>query len=520
VSAGLLRATGTVGVNTLLSRVLGFVRDVVIARAFGAGSDADAFFVAFRIPNLFRRLFAEGAFAQAFVPVLSQWRTEGGDSAVRELAAHVAGALAAMLLLVTVLGVIAAPFLVLVFAPGFHDDAGKFELTVHMLRICFPYLLFISLTSLCAGLLNTYGRFAVPAFTPVLLNLSLIAATLFLAPRMPQPIVALAAGVFLAGVVQLAFQFPFLARLGLLVRPRLSLAHAGMRRVVALIVPALLGVSVAQINILVNTVIASFLRDGSVSWLYYSDRIMEFPLGVFGIALATVILPSLSREHARGAPEVFSDTLDWALRLVCLLALPAAIGLGVLATPILSTLFQHGAFTAVDVDFAAASLMAFAVGLPGFVGVKVLAPGYFARQDMRTPVRVAVVALAANLVLLVGLVPAFAHAGLALATSGSALVNAGLLYLGLRRRGVHRPPSGWGAFALKLAFANLALVTFLALFRGDAAEWTGADALTRALHLTWLIGGGFAIYCAAALATGIRPRHLAAPMARRDRAHD
>jgi putative peptidoglycan lipid II flippase len=508
MSDGLLRSTATVGLNTLASRILGFVRDVVIARAFGAGSEADAFFVAFRIPNLFRRLFAEGAFAQAFVPVLSESRTLGGDAAVRDLAAHVAGALAALLALVTLVGVLAAPVLVLVFAPGFHAAEDKFSLTVQMLRICFPYLAFISLTSLCGGLLNTYGRFAVPAFTPVLLNVCLIAATLLLAPRMQQPVLALAIGVLFAGLAQLAFQLPFLARLGLLVRPRFSRAHAGMRRVAWLVMPALLGVSVAQINILVNTLIASFLRDGSVSWLYYSDRIMEFPLGVFGIALATVILPSLSREHASGSPQGFSDTLDWALRLVCAIAIPAAIGLGMLAGPILATLFQHGAFTASDVYLASLSLSAFAIGLPGFVAVKVLAPGYYARQDMRTPVRIAVIAMLTNLGLNLALVAPLAHAGLALGTAIAALLNAALLYRGLARARVHRARPGWRRFVLQVAAASLFMTLFLVLLRGDLALWSAADAPWRAMRLAGLIAGAMAVYAAGLLLLGVRPRAL------------
>lgn len=514
MSGGLLRSTATVGVNTLLSRILGFVRDVVVARAFGAGSEADAFFVAFRIPNLFRRLFAEGAFSQAFVPALSQERSRGGDAAVRDLAAHVAGALAALLALVTVIGVLAAPVLVLVFAPGFHASADKFELTAQMLRICFPYLAFISLTSLCAGILNTYGRFAVPAFTPVLLNVCLIAATLLLAPRMEQPVVALAIGVLVSGLAQLAFQLPFLARLGLLVRPRFSLVHAGMRRVALLAVPALLGVSVAQINILVNTVIASFLRDGSVSWLYYSDRIMEFPLGVFGIALATVILPSLSREHASGSPQAFSDTLDWALRLVCVISIPAAIGLGLLAGPILATLFQHGAFTASDVYLASLSLTAFAIGLPGFVAVKVLAPGYYARQDMRTPVRIAVIAMLTNLVVNLALVAPLAHAGLALGTASAALLNAALLYRGLVRAGVHRARPGWRRFMLQVAGASVFMTLFLVVLDGDLAHWSAADGISRAGRLSGLIVGAMAVYAAGLLLMGIRPRALLVPATR------
>jgi putative peptidoglycan lipid II flippase len=508
----LLRSTSTVGANTLLSRILGFVRDVVIAGMFGAGTQADAFFVAFRIPNLFRRLFAEGAFSQAFVPVLSAQRSAHGDEAVRDLAAHVAGALSLVLAVFTVVGILAAPALVWMFAPGFHGDGDKFDLTVQMLRICFPYLLFISLTSLAAGILNTYGRFAVPAFTPVLLNVCLIVATVFIAPLLEEPVIALALGVFVAGIVQLVFQFPFLARIKMLVRPRWSLAHAGMRKVARLIVPALFGVSVAQINILVNTMIASFLTAGSVSWLYYSDRIVEFPLGVFGIALATVILPNLSREHASGDPRIFSQTLDWALRLVCVLAIPAAVGIAVLAGPMLCTLFQYGAFTPRDVNFASASLMAFALGLPGFVGVKVLATGYFSRQDMRTPVRIAAVAMLANLLINLLLVGPLAHAGLALGTAGAALLNAGLLYKGLHRTRIHRPQAGWRRLLLQVLVANIAMAAILLLLRGDMAQWFDAGALRRGLSLSALIGAGAAVYLFALLLMGVRVRDLLTPV--------
>jgi putative peptidoglycan lipid II flippase len=508
----LLRSISTVGANTLLSRILGFVRDVVIATTFGTGTQADAFFVAFRIPNLFRRLFAEGAFSQAFVPVLSAERSERGDAGVRDLAAHVAGTLALVLSILTVAGILAAPLLVWAFAPGFHDQGDKFGLTVQMLRICFPYLLFISLTSLCAGILNTYGRFAVPAFTPVLLNLCLIAATVLIAPLLATPVLALAFGVFVAGIVQLAFQFPFLAQIRMFVRPRWSLAHAGMRKVAKLILPALFGVSVAQINILINTLIASFLAAGSVSWLYYSDRIVEFPLGVFGIALATVILPNLSREHASGDPQVFSRTLDWALRLVCVLAIPAAVGIAVLAGPMLCTLFQYGAFTIRDVNLASLSLMAFALGLPGFVGVKVLATGYFSRQDMRTPVRIAAISVLANVLINLLLVGPLAHAGLALGTATAALLNAMLLYRGLYRARIHQPEPGWRRLLVQILFANLAMAVFLLLFRGEMVQWFDAGAMRRGVSLTALVGGGALVYLLALLLVGVRVRYLLSPV--------
>ena len=501
-----------VGVGTMASRVFGFVRDVVIAQAFGASAGADAFFVAFRIPNFLRRLFAEGAFAQAFVPVLSAYRTNRDVGEVRDLAAHVSGALIGVLTVVTVAGVLAAPALIAVFAPGFLADPAKYALAVEMVRITFPYVFFISLVAFAGGILNTYGRFAVPACTPVLLNLCLIGAALWLAPVLDIPVVALAWGVLAAGIVQLVFQFPFLAALGMLVRPRLRRAHEGVARVIALILPAVFGVSVSQINLLVDTMIASFLVTGSVSWLYFSDRMVEFPLGVFGIALATVILPHLSRQHAASSPESFSDTLDWALRLVVLLATPAALGLGVLAAPILTTLFQYGQFSAHDVDMAARSLLAFAFGLVAFVSVKVLATGYFSRQDTRTPVRVGVVAMLSNIVLNLALVVPLAHAGLALATTLSAFLNAGLLLRGLLRRGVFRPRPGWRGFIARVAVGNLVLGAALWAARGDAAAWFEAEAIARGLRLGTVVAGGAVLYLVVMLGLGMRPRHFAAPV--------
>lgn len=498
----------------MASRVAGFVRDVVIAQAFGAGVGADAFFVAFRIPNFLRRLFAEGAFAQAFVPVLSEYRAQREIADVRDLAAHVSGALIGALALVAVVGVLAAPVLIAVFAPGFLADPEKYALAVEMVRITFPYVFFISLVAFAGGILNTWGRFAIPAVTPVLLNLSLIGAALWLAPVLEIPVVALAWGVLVAGVVQLAFQFPFLAALGMLVRPRLRRAHEGVARVFALILPAVFGVSVSQINLLVDTIIASFLVTGSVSWLYFSDRMVEFPLGVFGIALATVILPHLSRQHASTAPESFSDTLDWALRLVVLLAAPAAVGLGLLAAPILTTLFQYGAFSAHDVEMAARSLLAFASGLLAFIAVKVLATGYFSRQDTRTPVRVGVVAMLSNIGLNLALVVPFAHAGLALATTLAAFINAGLLLRGLVVRGVYRPRPGWGGFIARVAAGNLVMAVVLWMMRGEPAGWFEAEAAVRAARLGALVATGMVLYAAVMLALGIRPRTLEAPVVR------
>ena len=516
MSQSLLKSTGVVGASTMASRVLGFVRDVVIAQAFGASAGADAFFVAFRIPNFLRRLFAEGAFAQAFVPILSEYRAQREIAEVRDLASHVSGALLGALAIVTVIGVVAAPILIAIFAPGFLSDPGKYALAVEMVRITFPYVLFISLVAFAGGILNTYGRFVVPAFTPVLLNACLIGAALWLAPVLDVPVIALAWGVLAGGIVQLAFQFPFLASLGMLVRPRLRRAHEGVARVVSLILPAVFGVSVSQINLLVDTMIASFLVTGSVSWLYFSDRMVEFPLGVFGIALATVILPHLSRQHAAASAASFSDTLDWALRLVALIATPAAVGLGVLAAPILTTLFHYGEFSAHDIGMAARSLLAFAFGLIAFVAVKVLATGYFSRQDTRTPVRVGVVAMLSNIVLNLILVVPLAHAGLALATTLSAFLNAGLLLRGLIARGVFHPRPGWGRFIARVAVGNSILGAGLWMVRGEPASWLEAEAVSRAARLCAFIGAGTMLYAAVMLGLGIRPRDFAAPVAGRE----
>ncbi|MBF2760124.1 MAG: murein biosynthesis integral membrane protein MurJ [Ectothiorhodospiraceae bacterium AqS1] len=512
MSQSLLKSIAAVGAGTAASRALGFVRDILIARVFGAGAGADAFFVAFRIPNFLRRLFAEGAFSQAFVPVLSEYRAQRSPEDVRDLLSHVFGALAAWLSVVSVLGVVSAPLLILVFAPGFRADPEKYELAVQLVRITFPYALFISLVAFAGGVLNAFGRFAVPALTPVLLNLCLIAAVLWLAPALEQPALALAIGVFAAGVVQLAFQFPFLAAIGMFVRPRLRRAHEGVGRVIKLMIPAIFGVSVSQINLLVDTIIASFLVTGSVSWLYFSDRMMEFPLGIFGIALATVILPHLSRQHARTSdPTDFSNTLDWALRLVLVIATPAAVGLAMLSFPIIASLFHYGAFTDYDVQMTVRSLIAFSAGLIAFVAVKVLATGFFSRQDTRTPVRIGMVAMVANVILNLLLMKPLAHAGLALATTLCAFLNAALLLRGLLAQGVYRPRPGWGGLLARVAIANALLAAGLWIAQGDAASWLEMAAPERALKLTILVLAGMAVYALIVLSLGLRLRHLALP---------
>jgi len=499
---------------TLLSRVLGFVRDVVFARMFGAAAGMDAFLVAFKIPNFLRRMFAEGAFSQGFVPVLSEYKKQRSSEEVRDLVDRVAGTLGLTLFVLTAVAVVAAPVLILLFAPGFSADDGRLQLAEGMLRITFPYLLFISLTACAGGILNTYGRFAVPAFTPVLLNLSLLGSAYWLAPRMDEPIIALAWGVFIAGIAQLLFQFPYLKQLGLMPRPRFDMHHEGVRRIMRLMGPALFGASVTQINLLIDTLLASFLVTGSVSWLYYSDRLVEFPLGIFGIALATVILPSLSQRHAETDPGAFSATLDWALRWVVVIGVPAAVGLLVLSAPLLATLFQYDAFGAVDVHMASLSLMAYSLGLLGFMLVKVLAPGYFARHDTRTPVRIGMIAVAANITLNLLLISWLAHAGLALATSIAAFVNAGLLYRGLRRDGVLHHRAGWGLLALRVTLASMAMAGLLWWGAGDLDAWLVMDGWGRVAALAFWIVAGVLVYLVVVLVSGLRPSHLISPQNR------
>ena len=506
---GLLRSSMVVGIMTMLSRVLGLVRDVVVANYFGASGSADAFFVAFKIPNFLRRLFAEGAFSQAFVPVLSEYRSQRDLAAVQQLVHRVAGALGSVLVLVTVIAVIGAPLLAALFAPGFYMAGGeKFALAADMLRIAFPYLLLISLTAFCGAILNSYGRFAVPAFTPVLLNCCLIGSAIWLSPLLDTPVMALAWGVLMAGAVQLLFQLPFLARLSLLPVPRPDFRDEGVRRILKLMLPALFGVSVAQINLLLDTVLASFLQTGSVSWLYYSDRLSELPLGVFGIAIATVILPSLSRNHAGQDPQRFARTLDWAIRMVLLIGLPAALALAVLAEPMIATLFHYGAMTDFDVQMSAFSLRAYAFGLLAFMLIKVLAPGYFSRQDTKTPVKIAVKAMLVNMVFNLILVWPLDHAGLALATSLSAFMNAGWLLHGLIREGVFRWQAGWGMMLVRLLLSAAAMVTVLLGIQTQLGDWLQAGLWDRVQWMSLLVLAGGGTYLLMLVLLGLRPRHL------------
>jgi putative peptidoglycan lipid II flippase len=511
----LLLSTSVVSSMTLLSRILGLVRDIVFARFFGASIVMDAFIVANRIPNMLRRFFAEGAFSQGFVPVMARFKEKRGHDAAREFVDAVAGTLGLVLFVVTLLGVVIAPALVLMVAPGFVGEDGRFDMATAMLRFTFPYLFFVSLTAFAASILNTYGKFAAPAFTPVILNVVLIACAFWLAPLLEEPGMALAYGVFLAGAAQLLFQIPFLAKIHAVPRPRWRPRHDGVRRVGKLMLPAIFGSSVAQINVLVGGIIASLLGVGKISYLYFSDRLMEFPLALFGIALATVMLPTLSRQAANDEMQDFSKTIDWSMKLVVLVAFPAAIGLVILAAPLLATLFYGGIFSRLDVTMAAVSLQAFALGLVGFSFVKILAPAFFAREDTRTPVKYGLIALAVNFVLSVFMAwyltrigYAASHAGLALATSVAAIVNAWLLYRGLRVRRLLTHTSGWGWLILRALVANVAMIAVLMLLQRPLDWWIDANNFVRALQLGMAIGAGAIVYFGTLAVCGLRLSQL------------
>jgi putative peptidoglycan lipid II flippase len=501
----LLKVLATVSGMTFVSRVLGFVRDAIIARIFGAGVATDAFFVAFRLPNLLRRLFAEGAFSQAFVPILAEYKNRRGEADTRLLVDHVSGVLALALFVVSALGVAAAPLIIYATAPGFVSDPQKYGITVDMLRITFPYILFISLTAFAGGILNTHSRFAVPAFTPVLLNLSFIGFALWAAPHFDPPILALAWAVLAGGVLQLAFQVPFLVRLKVVprFRPRLD---EGVRRVLRQMGPAVFGVSLGQVSLVINTIFASFLVSGSVSWLYYADRLMEFPTGMLGVALGTILLPSLSKHYATSAPEAYSKLLDWGLRITLILAAPAAVALAVLAIPLVTTLFHYGAFSATDVLMTRDAVVAYSLGLVALILVKVLAPAFYARQDIRTPVRIAVVTLVATQVMNAALILPLRHAGLALAISLGACLNAGVLLTVLRRRGIYQPAPGWLAFGGKLFLALFAMTAALWFTAGASGDWIAAGAQARVLRLCGVIAAGASTYFGTLWLFGFRLR--------------
>ena len=504
----LLRAFGTISSLTLVSRILAFVRDVLIARIFGAGMATDAFFVAFKLPNLLRRLFAEGAFSQAFVPIFGEYKNRRGHDETKLLVDHVTTMLAIILFAVTLIGIIAAPILVYISAPGFVADAEKFDLTVQLLRVTSPYIFFISLVAVAAGILNTYNKFWVPAIAPALLNICLIGAALWLAPYCDPPIMALAWAVFLAGFVQLAFQIPFLKKIGMLPSIRFSLKDPGMWRVIKQMGPAVFGVSIAQISLIINTIFASFLVAGSVSGLYYADRLMEFPAGVLGVAIGTILLPSLSKCHADNNRVDYSRLLDWGLRLTILLTLPAALALGMISVPLLATFFQHGAFSAHDVQMTSYALIGYSVGLVGLILVKILAPGFYARQNIKTPVKIGIVTLLATQAMNALFIGWIQHAGLALSIGLGACLNSAILFYFLRKYDIYQPEPGWAKFFAKVCLAMLALAITLWFGMGTEQSWLTSSGWPRILRLTALVAGGVVVYFSVLAALGFRPKYF------------
>ncbi len=509
----LLRALAAVSSLTMVSRVLGYARDFFIARLFGAGLATDAFFVAFKIPNLLRRLFAEGAFSQAFVPILGEHKGRATPEETRSLIDAIATLLFLALVLAAALGVAIAPFIVHLTAPGFADEPDKYALTVALLRITFPYIVFISLVALSAGILNTWGRFAVPAITPALLNVAFIVGAAFFAGYFDPPVLVLAWAVFAGGVLQLAFQLPFLAKLGLLPRWRIDLRHPGLRRVLTLMLPAAFGVSVSQISLLINQVFASFLATGSISWLYYADRLMELPAGVLGVAVGTILLPSLSKYHADANPAEYSRLLDWGLRVTVLLAVPSAVALAVLALPLIAMLFQYGRFTPEDAWMTRQALMAYSIGLVGIILVKILAPGFYARQNIATPVKIGVATLVATQAMNAAFVVPLRHAGLALAIGLGACLNAALLYRFLRKNGIYAPQPGWPAFLAKVAAAVSAMAAVLYFAMGESQWWLAAPWERKVPAVIGLVFLGAACYGAVLGALGLRPRDFSRKVA-------
>lgn len=512
----MLKSGIVVSSMTLISRVLGLIRDIVVANMLGAGASADIFLVANKIPNFLRRLFAEGAFAQAFIPVLTEVQSEGDKQHLREFIAKASGTLGVVVTLVTLFGVIGSPIIAALFGAGWFVDylqgnpeGDKFEPLALMLKITFPYLLFVSLTGLAGAILNTLNKFAVAAFTPVLLNVSIISCAIYMSPYFENSAYALAWGVFIGGLVQLLFQLPFLYRAGVLVKPKWAWSDPKVAKVRKLMIPALFGVSVSQINLLFDTMIATALMTGSVSWLYYSDRLLEFPLGLFGIAIATVILPSLSRHYVKKDSQSFSDNMDWALKIVCLLGIPAAAGLFVLAEPMLLTIFYGGKFTANDAYMASMSLMAYSTGLLSFMLIKVLAPGFYSRQDLKTPVKIGIICMVANMVFNVALAIPYGYVGLALATALSATLNASLLYFKLHQLGVYRVSSATLFFIGKILIASIVMVATIIFLNANIEFWVSTSTWGKSQKLAELIFSGFGVFAVMLIILGIRPSSFA-----------
>ncbi|MBA0166385.1 murein biosynthesis integral membrane protein MurJ [Pectobacterium sp. CFBP8739] len=505
----LLKSLAAVSSMTMLSRILGFVRDAIVARIFGAGMATDAFFVAFKLPNLLRRIFAEGAFSQAFVPILAEYKSQQGEEATRTFLAYVSGMLTLILALVTVAGMVAAPWVIMVTAPGFAATPERFELTSDLLRVTFPYILLISLTSMVGSVLNTWNRFSVPAFAPTLLNVSMIGFSLFAAPYFNPPVMALAWAVLVGGLLQLGYQLPHLKKIGMLVLPRLKWREPSVWRVMKLMGPAVLGVSVSQISLIINTIFASFLSEGAVSWMYYADRLMEFPSGVLGVALGTILLPSLAKSFASGNHDEYSRLMDWGLRLCFLLALPSAVALGILAQPLTVSLFQYGKFSAFDALMTQRALIAYSVGLMGLIVVKVLVPGFYSRQDIKTPVKIAIVTLILTQVMNLIFIGPLQHAGLALSIGLASCLNAGLLYWQLRKQDIFQPQPGWKGFLVRLLVAVIVMSLVLLGMLWWMPAWDDGNMTMRILRLLLVVVAGAGAYFATLALLGFRPRDFA-----------
>lgn len=505
----LLKSLATVSSMTMVSRVLGFVRDAIIARFFGAGMATDAFFVAFKLPNLLRRIFAEGAFSQAFVPILAEYKNQQGLEATRTFVAYVSGLLTLVLAIVTLIGVITAPFVIMLTAPGFlQESTEKFELATTLLQITFPYIFFISLASLVGAILNTWNRFSVPAFVPTLLNISMIIFTLFLTPYFNPPVFALAVSVGVGGILQLLYQLPSLKKIGMLVLPRISFKDSGVWRVLKQMGPAILGVSVGQISLIINTIFASFLISGSVSWMYYADRLMEFPAGVLGVALGTILLPSLAKSFAKGDHKQYSELLDWGLRLCFLLALPSTVALGVISRPLISTLFEYGQFTLNDALMTQRALVAYSIGLLGLILIKVLAPAFYSRQDIKTPVKIAIFTLILTQLMNLAFIGPLKHAGLSLSIGLAACFNAGLLFWQLRKKQLYQPQSGWKGFLIKVIIAVLLMSLVLWFGAQWLPDWSTGSMLMRVARLLLLVIAGILVYFGSLIAMGFKIKHF------------
>ena len=506
----LLKSSSVVGGMTFISRITGFIRDIIFANIFGASSSTDAFFVAFKIPNFFRRLFAEGAFTQAFVPVLTEFK-ERKPGELKTFVQYVFGNLTLILFIITLLGIVFSDQIISLFAPGFSEQDGRFQLASDMLKVTFPYLFFISLTAFCAGIFNTYDKFFLPAITPVILNISLISSALFLTIFFDQPIKALAFGVLIAGVLQYLVQLPALNRLDFLVFPKIGFQFDGVKKVLKLMTPAIIGSAVVQINLLIDSVVASLLAAGSISWLYYSDRLVEFPLGVFGIAIATVILPALSKKYSNQDLTGFKSTIKYAITLAIIFSLPAMFGLIVLSQTIISSLFQYGSFDLIDTNMSSLSLIAYSIGLPAFIIMKVLLTGFFSRQDTKTPVKYGIYAIIFNVTMNLSVVIYYtynpfigAHAFLALATSFSAWIQVILLYLHLKRIEIIQENLFLNTINLKALLSCAFMTVLLLLILMPINDWVTKEYYMRGLMLLFYITIGGLAYIASIYTLGFR----------------